>query len=339
NETLRVDGAVMPDNAINSFQSGDTIDLRSIPFDPLGLATLLADNALAIAENGQSYELSLDGIATKGESFQLSADGAGGTNIQLQPGEAGFDIGNFPGVAVMEQLYTNTNMSWTGFYLDAPNHTRSGFPSPWVGNAQELMSEGWKLAPIYVGQQNTSGTSVTVLNAGTLATQDSNQAISELATNYIPKGSVVYLDIESGATLSIGELGYVEDWCSAINSAGYFAGVYCTATQEATIVSVVPGTPLWIVHTDVLPTVPNGGVVLPTPDVSLSGPGTGVQAWQYLINNYSFSPNVNLAQADLDSFVQTGTTTSVAAATSADNTIINNGETEDVFGTDFNATI
>src|SRR5262249_40270295 len=125
NGTLKIDGTTMPTSVISGFAPGDKIDLTNAPFSPLGIATLVSGTSgttLVITEGTQQYSLNVDASPLKGQSFQLSSDGSGGTIVQLMPGVAGFDIGNFPGLQVMEQLIENTNLSVTGFYLSAPNH-------------------------------------------------------------------------------------------------------------------------------------------------------------------------------------------------------------------------
>jgi hypothetical protein len=211
----------------------------------------------------------------------------------------------------MQSLYENTNLSWAGYYLNAPFYNVDHTATPWSGNYQNLTQQGWTLIPIFVGQQNYSkshGVSippVTEKNAAMLALQDSEQAISQ----DVPKGSTIYLDVEPDAKLTGGELTYIYDWCADLSASGYFPGIYTTTVKgyANTIANDVPGVAFWIAHTatasgPIVPTVPNGGVVLPTPDLSLSGYSGEIQGWQYLINTYSFSPNVSLSGVDLDSF-------------------------------------
>jgi autotransporter passenger strand-loop-strand repeat protein/VCBS repeat-containing protein len=358
--TLQIAGTAMPTNTLENFVPGDSIDLTGVPYKANGIATLIYGDALQISENGMTYVLNVEEEPTKGESFQLSSDGSGGTNIQIGPGNAGFDSGNFPGLKAMEELYAETNLSWAGYYLTSPLYNTKDQFTPWAGNWQSLTLQGWKLAPIFVGQQNYSSAPVTLVNAASLATADSKEAVTDLTiTDHVPKGTVVYLDVESNANLNLGELAYIADWCSDVSSAGYLAGVYCAFNQTSTIAQIVPGTPLWIIHTGIIPTVPNDGVILPTPSLSLAGNAAGVEGWQYLIKTYSFSPNVaSLSDIDLDSFANTGTAIAVAAGQpitnvtigngnylndpsgiTASDVVINDGGTEYVYGLDVGATI
>jgi autotransporter passenger strand-loop-strand repeat protein len=321
----------MPTNEIDGCDSTDTICLADVPYDKYGIATLTSGNALQIKANGKTYTLNVVEHPTRGVSFHLSSDGSHGTNIQLAQGFAGFDAGNFPGLGLMQTLITKTNLSWAGYYLDTPFYNTQDQFTPWQGNWKSLTSQGWNLAPIFVGQQNYSQHPVTLANAVSIARSDSTEATNELLFDGIPKGTVVYLDIEPNANLSLGELAYIASWCASLSSSGYFAGVYCLPGQARTIHQIVPSAPFWITHTvtnsgtPIIPTVPNGGVILPAPALSLSGYGTAVQAWQYLINTYSFTPVAALNNADLDSFAQAGTVLLVANQTPIVNVTVNNG--------------
>jgi autotransporter passenger strand-loop-strand repeat protein len=146
--------------------------------------------------------------------------------------------------------------------------------------------------------------------------------------------------------------------------AGYIAGVYCLPGQALKIAKDVPGAAFWITHTVFsvektapLFAVPNGKVILPTPAPSKSGYAAAT-GWQYVINTYSFSPNVSLNKADLDSFTTRGTAIAVvphqpianktvndgqfldvASDVAANNTLINAGGIEKVYGPDVAAQI
>src|SRR5271166_2184048 len=66
-------------------------------------------------------------------------------------GFAGVDRDVFPGLGTMQQLKSNTNLAWTGYYLTpAPSQGRQLW---WTGNRASLVAQGWGLAPIYVDQQ------------------------------------------------------------------------------------------------------------------------------------------------------------------------------------------
>jgi hypothetical protein len=227
----------------------------------------------------------LDPLDFKNRAITLSADGSGGTEITIEDTNrlAGFDIGNFPGKEVMEDLWNNTNLSWTAYYLDAPNHTTITFPSRWTGNRATLAAIGWQLAPIYVGRQNPAKES-----ASNLGVTDGVQAADELRVDGFSIGQTVYLDIEfsSGPVLNPGLFDYIPSWFSKVKEAGFTPAIYCTGSQATIISGIVPGCPMWVINTHPIPTIPNGGVVLPTPDPKKSG-FASAGAFQYQIDTYN----------------------------------------------------
>ena len=375
--TLLIGGTAMPAAVISGFTTSDTIDLTDVPFGgQYAFAVLVSGSnkqtVLNIVENKKTYSLNLSLVQSprdmKGVSFQLSSDGSTGTDIRVvSGGSAGFDIGSFPGLNVMSSLWSNTNLSWAGYCLSAPEHS-SKF-TPWVGHWKKLTSGtygNWNLLPIFVGRQNDSLTPVTAANALALASSDTTSALNQLSADKVPGGTVIYLDIEPNANLTAAELTYISGWCTGVSSssAGYVAGVYCLPGQALKIAKYLPGTPFWITRTIVSPkdptplfTVPNGGVILPMPNPSKSGYAAAV-GWQYLINTYSFLPNVGLSKADLDSFTSRGIAIAVVphqpianmtvddgqfldvpSDVAANNTLINAGGIENVYGSDIAAQI
>src|SRR5579859_4599496 len=67
-------------------------------------------------------------------------------------GFAGFDTAFYPGDNQMAWLRANTNFVWCGYYLaPAPSHRDTS----WMGNRATLSSQGWGIAPVYLGQQIT----------------------------------------------------------------------------------------------------------------------------------------------------------------------------------------
>ena len=130
-ETLQIDGTTMPTNVITRFGPSDTIDLRNVPFDSLGGATLFVagnnspgkvNNLLDIVENGVSYSQQLapnPALQTEpfGFSFGLSKDAAGGTNISLNSGPV---YANQPQPTPTNPTYSTSAYPYNGVvYLQA----------------------------------------------------------------------------------------------------------------------------------------------------------------------------------------------------------------------------
>src|SRR2546423_4800881 len=66
----------------------------------------------------------------------------------------GFDTSIYPGDAAMTAwLKPNSPYEWVGYYLQAPCHRD---PS-WMGKRSTLITIGWGLAVLYVGQQTFDG--------------------------------------------------------------------------------------------------------------------------------------------------------------------------------------
>jgi hypothetical protein len=148
-------------------------------------------------------------------------------------GHAGIDTRNYPGDTVMQNLLTNTNLAWTGFYLTpAPSQ---GHALGWVTQRSALVGMGWGLAPIYVGQQDPAvgGNNSTNLTSaqGIIDAQD---AVNLASNAGFPAGSVIYLDIEVGGPLTQANLDYVGAWVQDVFTLGYTAGVYGNAVSHVT---------------------------------------------------------------------------------------------------------
>src|SRR5262249_18022116 len=59
---------------------------------------------------------------------------------------AGIDRSTYPGDTVMQWLWDNTNLYWTGFYLaPAPSH---GKDTSWMSRRGVLKQMGWGFAPV-----------------------------------------------------------------------------------------------------------------------------------------------------------------------------------------------
>jgi glycoside hydrolase-like protein/VCBS repeat protein/WD40 repeat protein len=232
---------------------------------------------------------------------------------------AGFDIRAYPGDAVMAWLKANTNLGWVGYYLyPTPSHnvTSNGGDS-WMATEPNgstvratLASQGWLVAPIYVGEQDpaqvaqdrkNSSDPSGAYNSPTLGniskgTADGNSdetnsiglpnsAVPLLRQEGFARGTTIYLDIETGGAQSQAELQYIKDWCSAVSSGGYNPGIYCSASAYASIATVESNVPFWIakLNFNLNTTTPP----FPSPDPSGSGVATAT-AWQYL-QNYSIT--------------------------------------------------
>src|SRR5262249_29455024 len=71
------------------------------------------------------------------------------TAPQLQPVFSGFDTSIYPGDANMQKWKDSSPYGFVAYYIQAPCHHGAG----WMGKRATLVNMGWKLLPVYVGQQ------------------------------------------------------------------------------------------------------------------------------------------------------------------------------------------
>ena len=322
--TLKIDGTTMPSAVINGFApyipsdpnnpgtapypGADTIDLTGVDYNPLGFTNFsvpgnsVQNNVLQITENSQTYNLNFGSQNFNNEVFELSNDGSGHTDINLiqKNPNAGFDIDGYPGPKAMKALWSNTNLSWVGYYLgggvrgNSNSWTNQGASYTYL--TQQL---GWKVSFIYEGRQDASYSgSPVVPNDATLAQiqvwakadGDFAKAQASVAGAARNTGVIIYLAIEQSngidgqGTLSNAELQYIKDWCSVVSSDGYTPGIYYNAASNGPSIDSIAGpltqlygTPLWASRYN-YPT-PSNLTIIPTPNPSnIDVNATG---WQY----------------------------------------------------------
>jgi Rv2525c-like, glycoside hydrolase-like domain len=139
----------------------------------------------------------------------------------------GFDRFAYPGDAVMQDWWSSTPMFWTGFYLaPAPNHPDTS----WMTKRATIHQMGWGFAPLYVGRQ--VGDTLTDAQGRS----DAHNASALAATAGFPNQSFLFLDIETGGTLSAAFITYIVAWCGELATATNFRpGVYCSYTSATQI--------------------------------------------------------------------------------------------------------
>jgi hypothetical protein len=225
----------------------------------------------------------------------------------------------------MEWLIDHTDMRWVGYYLyPAPSrNVASNGGSSWMGNFATLAGQGWRVAPIYIGEQDpthagedpndshdpsstfTSPTLGTISkgtadgNSDELSSSSSgrlpNAAVSLLqdilhnGKDAFPIGTTVYLDVETSGTQSTAELNYIKDWCTAVASGGYNPGIYCLRSAYASIQAIEPTVPYWIANPNSDPRTT--GPQFPTLDPAGSGVA-GAAAWQYWDSTRTYSQDI-----------------------------------------------
>lgn len=216
-------------------------------------------------------------------------------------GYAGIDRSEYPGDAMMQQLWSSTNLTWTGFYLaPAPSHPNKS----WMTRYAFLRNIGWGIAPIYVGQQQPEPNSPGSHNVN--AAQgfiDAADAVM-LATNAgIPLGSVLYLDIETGGPIQPGLADYYRSWTQGVITGGFRPGLYCSYLLAKQFYNMDRRPVFWTFNINLFPTGPTSiyQPPLPAPEPAFSTIEFAT-VWQFAQNVVLRLKNgQSLAPVDLNS--------------------------------------
>ncbi|AIR69087.1 glycoside hydrolase domain-containing protein [Dickeya fangzhongdai] len=172
---------------------------------------------------------------------------------------AGFDSSTFPGNELMGWFQENTNLTWCGYYLAAaPSHEDTS----WMGQRANLQSDGWGLAPIYVGQQVTGPGSHEVTTSQ--GSEDGQHTVQLMNSEGFPANSWVYLDLENGPPYPTAQSGYVQAWASAVQAGGYLAGIYCSHDLAAAVQQQLPASRIWAFRVNTTEQEPFPGTDFPT---------------------------------------------------------------------------
>ena len=181
-----------------------------------------------------------DGSIKQSDSQHLL--GSGDTNAEITSGSPsyywGMDVSQYPGDAAMQAIWNYSPLKFTGFYLaSAPCHKEAG----WMSKFTTLRNQGWGIAPLYVGQNNSEYCPPPVFTVSQGST-DATNAITLAKQAGIPSGYRIYLDVETGGKLKSDQLAYVTAWLKGvINSGSYKAGVYCSYSDTADQISAAIG--------------------------------------------------------------------------------------------------
>lgn len=179
-------------------------------------------------------------------------------------GYPGFDIGVYPGDATLAAWkYPTSPYHWVGYYLAAPCHR----DVTWMGQYKKLTDLGWGTAVVYVGQQDWSqipdliplsrraiaspvldrlgeaALSSAVTCSASLLTADQGaleaaDAVAKTASEGVPAGSAIFLDVEYVTTVSPPLVSYMSAWIAGVLADGrYRPAIYCAKSNAATVYS------------------------------------------------------------------------------------------------------
>jgi hypothetical protein len=187
----------------------------------------------------------------------------------------GFDRSVYPGDPKMSSLWSGSVFWYTGFYLaPAPHHTDTS----WMSKRTYLKNLGWGFLPIYIGRQEGDGN----LNYAQGQT-DADNADSLGRQAGFPGGTHIFLDIETGGTLSANFINYIKGWVHEIDSTNtiYWASIYCNVSCAAQIKTAIGSdyATFWCVKPDC---PPSPGCNLPSPAPNPANCGISYAlVWQY----------------------------------------------------------
>jgi hypothetical protein len=107
-----------------------------------------------------------------------------------------------------------------------------------------LLEEGWGMAPIYVGQQGSAGSSH--LFTADQGTADGEDACLLAQSAGFPKRTVLYLALDGDGPLPATAARYLSAWASRVSALDYMPGVLCSDTSAATARGVSSIARLWV---------------------------------------------------------------------------------------------
>ncbi len=136
----------------------------------------------------------------------------------------------------MTKWKASSPYEFVAYYIASPCHRNAG----WMGKRATLAAMGWRLLPVYVGQQVVGSSNCThnVLTAaqGKIDAQD---AAAKLTADGFAAGCYVYLDIERCDVFPAGMKDYVGSWIDCIVQAGFGPAVYCHRHNAPDVQSAV----------------------------------------------------------------------------------------------------
>ena len=153
----------------------------------------------------------------------------------------GFDRSGYPGDNTMQQLRTEAQIDFTGFYLaPAPSHGDTG----WMSKRAFLKGLGLGFAPVYVGQQQSPPGSLNLSTAqGKI---DGANAVVLAGQAGFPAGSVIYLDVETGPPVQQKFILYYQAGVQAVIDHGFKPGVYCSHHLASKFIGADNRAAVWV---------------------------------------------------------------------------------------------
>jgi hypothetical protein len=149
----------------------------------------------------------------------------------------GFDTNIYPGDRTMKIWAEEGTYDWVGFYLPAPCHKDKS----WSGKRDTLLSMGWGLAVVYVGQQvwktskkpKKGSTCSNTFVSGGQGMIEGHDAIGRVIAQGFPHGTVIFLDIERMDRIPPSMKAYYTAWTKTVLDDGRYRVGYYTHVDNA----------------------------------------------------------------------------------------------------------
>jgi hypothetical protein len=136
-----------------------------------------------------------------------------------------------------------------------------------MGKRKLLQDLGFGIMPLYVGEQvEGAGSLNPTSEKGTI---DGNAAVQMMTSEGFARGSCVYLDLENGPPLRLGD--YVNSWCNAVTAGGFLPGIYCSHLLADEVQQLQPAARIFAFRVTTTTPHPIPGPLYPAPDPSGSG--------------------------------------------------------------------
>jgi hypothetical protein len=145
----------------------------------------------------------------------------------------GFDRNLYPGDDKLAKLHEH--FSYTGYWLSNPPGERS---NSWTGKRRLLDSAGFGFLLLF----NSRSSETLRRRAGELGAADGAAAVAAAKQQGFPENTVIFLDLEEGGRMTVGQQAYIHAWVDAVNGAQYRAGIYCSgipARDDGNVITAV----------------------------------------------------------------------------------------------------
>lgn len=226
-------------------------------------------------------------LLAAGASLALAPlqSGRGSATQATQSAYLGFDRNDYPGDTNLNAL--RQTFSYSGYWLNNPPSENS---NSWTGRRRILQAAGFGFLVIFNGRTDAQIKSAG--DAAGLGGSDAAAAVSAARREGFPSATIIFLDQEEGGRLLPEQRSYLHAWLDGVNSAGFGAGVYCSAipSKEGSGASIVTAEDIrknaggrqlsyWVTN-DVCP--PSPGCTFPKKGPSPAASGVSfAEVWQF----------------------------------------------------------